>query len=117
MRRPERNWHQGLDEGTNTFPLEPSILTKVPTKGASQIASRRGQKSNEDSTGGNPGTQGMWGTWAHCPSHQTLTRFTVCLPGHSEPNPGCSPDPVFVQGGCCLGGGGQGVVLQLLFTS
>lgn len=116
MRRPEGNWHQGSDEGTNTLPLEPSILAKVPTERAPQITSSRGQ-SNEDSTGGNPGTLGLWRARAHGPSHQTLTRFTVCLPGHSKPSSGCSPDPVFVQGGCCLGGGGQGVVLQLLFTS
>lgn len=38
-----------------------------------------------------PGPRGLWGAWAHCPSHQTLISFTVCQRGLLGPNSGCLP--------------------------
>lgn len=63
-----------------------------------------------------PGPWGLWGTWAHCPSHQTLTSFTVCQLGPLGPNSGCLPSPSVCAGSMVPGEEELDVVRQLLLT-
>ena len=98
------------------FPLEPASLAQDSTKVDPQIVPGRQCGSREDKAGGHAGPWGLWGAWAHGPSHQTLTSFTLCQLGPLRPNSGYLPSPSVCTGSTVPEEKELDVALQLLLT-